>query len=188
MGGAGPTDPLGSRGERVVALVRFALQRVSVASSTRPVDLGEVPARMNRSTRILLAVLALVALGAAACGDDDDDTGGGATATSAAPEDLRATDDVVAAGLQQIDGLVQQASAVVGSDKAAAQALSDQIEPVWQKVEGTVKANDQEIYLTFEDSFAALAGAAEKADTARAAKAAADVKQAVATYLAAHPA
>jgi len=143
---------------------------------------------MNRSTRILLAVLALVALGAAACGDDDDDTAGGATATSVAPEDVKASDEVVAAGLQKIDGIVQQAAAVVGSDDAAAKALSDQIEPIWFTVEGTVKANDQEIYLTFEDSFAALAGAAQKGDTARATKAAADVKQAVTTYLAAHPA
>jgi hypothetical protein len=136
---------------------------------------------------LLLIVLALAVLGAA-CGDDDDDSGSAATPTSAAPEDLRAPAAAVTAGLQQIDGIVQQAAAAVGSDKSAAKASSEQIEPIWETIEGTIKANDQEAYLTFEDAFAALEGAADKDDTARATKAAADVKQAVADYTAKYPA
>jgi hypothetical protein len=141
---------------------------------------------MKRTSRLLFVVLALAVLGAA-CGDDDD-SGGGATTTSVTPEDVRAPAAAVTAGLQQIDGIVQQAAAAVGTDQAQAKALSDQIEPIWFTIEGTIKANDQDVYLTFEDAFASLAGAAEKDDAARATKAAADVKQAVADYIAKHPA
>jgi hypothetical protein len=141
---------------------------------------------MKRSRRLLLVVVLALAVLGTACGDDDDD-GGGATTTSVAPEDVQAPAAAVAAGLQKIDGIVQQAAAAVGTDQDAAKELSDQIEPIWFTIEGTVKANDQDVYLTFEDAFASLAGAAEKADTARATKAAADVKQAVTDYLAKYP-
>ncbi len=142
---------------------------------------------MKRSRRFLLVVLALAVL-SAACGDDDDDSPGGATATSVVPEDVRASAVDVVAGLQKIDGIVQQAAAAVGPDQAQAKSLSDQIEPIWFTIEGTIKANDQDVYLTFEDAFAALAGAADKNDTARATTAAANVKQAVTDYVAKYPA
>jgi hypothetical protein len=142
---------------------------------------------MKRSWRILFVLLA-VALVAAACGDDDDAGSGAATATSLAPEDVQAPAAAVAAGLQRIDGIVQQAAAAVGTDDATARSLSDQVEPIWFTIEGTVKANDTEVYLGFEDSFASLAGAAEKGDVDRATKAASAVQQAVADYVAKHPA
>jgi hypothetical protein len=143
---------------------------------------------MKRSARLLLVVLALaLAMVAVACGDDDDTSAASATTATPAPEDLRAPADQVAAGLQQIEGIAQQAAAAVGTDQGQAKELADSIEPIWFTIEGTIKANDTNVYLDFEDAFASLSGAAEKGDTARAATAAAEVEQSVADYLAKYP-
>ena len=147
---------------------------------------------MLRWTRLLLVVLAVAALGAACGGDDDDAGGGGATDTATtaapAPEDLRPPASEVSAGLQQIDGIVQQAAAAVGTDQDQATELAGSVTPIWFSIEGTIKANDVDTYLNFEDAFAGLNGAAQKGDTARAATIATNVSQYIADYLAKYPA
>lgn len=126
----------------------------------------------------LMVVVAVVAL-AAACAKTDKETG-------PAPEDKRATPAEVAAGLGKIEGFAKDV-AQAGSDKAKAKAADELIEPQWQLIEGTVKANSKDLYLAFEDSFALLENAAKDGDAAKAAKGSTDVSKAVTQYLATYP-
>ena len=89
--------------------------------------------------------------------------------------------------MTQIGGITAQAAQAVPSDKAKAQDASEQIEPVWQHVEGTVKANDPDAYITFEDSFAALEKAVDDGDAAKAQEAATTVATTVTAYLEKYP-
>ncbi len=104
-----------------------------------------------------------------------------------APEQLRASDAEVATGLRQIDTIAKGIAASTGIDKAHATDLAGQIEPVWEEIEGTVKANDSNTYLSFEDAFATLKSAAASGDSASAETAATNVSASVSLYLAAHP-
>jgi hypothetical protein len=136
----------------------------------------------NRLTRTVLALLGAVAL-LGACGNDKPD----GSPSSAAPENLRAPAAEVATGLETIRQLAADIAAAAGTDKAKAATLLEQIEPAWKKIEGTIKANDQDAYLTFEDAFAALGKAAEEGDSAKASKASNDVSTASSAYLARYP-
>lgn len=128
----------------------------------------------------LAVVVAVLALFAGACSKDDKKT-------TSAPEDMRATAAEVTAGLRKIDGIAKDVAAQAGTDKAKAVSTDAQIEPLWAMIEGTVKANDKEAYLGFEDNFALLADAAKSGDGARAAKGSAGVSKAVTDYLARYP-
>ncbi len=131
-----------------------------------------------------------LALFAGACSSNDKSTVTQSSTASAsqAPEDVKAPAAEVTAGLQQIQDITAQVAQAVGSDKATASDLNEQIEPVWQKIEGTVKSNDSEAYITFEDSFAALGKAVDSGDSAKAQEAANTVATTVAAYVAAYPA
>jgi hypothetical protein len=143
-----------------------------------------------RGARVM-ATAAVLALGLslAACGDDDDDAATEGSATEGtAPEDVRASDAEVATGLQQIDDLGDEvASAVADGDDDGAVEANEQIEPAWFGVEGTVKANDEDVYLTFEDNFATLGMAVDEGDAEGAQTAADTVSETVSAYLADHP-
>lgn len=136
----------------------------------------------------MVALAAAVAALAVGCGSSDDPgTPGSAAATTApAPEDITTSPAAVAAGLQQITTLAGQIAAA-GTAKVKASSLADQIEPIWSKIEGTVKANDQNAYLAFEDNFALLETGAEAGDTAKTQQGAAGVAKAAAAYLAKYP-
>lgn len=137
----------------------------------------------SKALGVRLAVaLASLALVGGACSSDSD------SESKAAPEDKRATAAEVAAGLARIDTSAKAVAAQAGTDKAKAEEASGQIEPVWEDIEGTIKANDQETYLTFEDNFALLENAAKDGDTAKASTAAAVVSKAVSEYVARYPA
>lgn len=135
-----------------------------------------------RSVRGSLVVMALLLVGAA-CSDGGEDA-----ASSPVPEDVRASAAEVAEGLQAIqttsDGI---AAALAIGDQTAAQALVDQIEPAWQGIEGTLKANDEDAYITFEDTFALLETAVEDGDDQLAQQGADAVSEAVSAYLATYP-
>lgn len=133
----------------------------------------------------VVAVALAVSLGVAGCSDDADD----ATVTTdaaAAPEDVRAPAAEVTTGLRQIE-TIASAVAAAGADTDAAKAQVEEIEPVWARIEGTVKANDEDAYVSFEDSFALLEKAAEEGDAARSQQGSADVAKAVSAYLAEYP-
>ena len=99
----------------------------------------------------------------------------------------KASADTVAAGLQKIEGIAASSAAAVGKDEAKAEKLHADIEPVWEKIESTVRANDSDAYVALEGSFTLLKIAAKGADTSKASKASEELSSAVKTYLASHP-
>jgi hypothetical protein len=128
--------------------------------------------------RRLITALALVGAlaGLVGCSGSSGESDTAAT-TSVAPEEKRTTAAAVATGIKGIDTL----AAKIGAASAdAGKTLSEGIEPLWQPIEGTVKANDADTYLAFEDNFALL----ESGDVAKAQRGAAGVKAAAAAYLA----
>jgi hypothetical protein len=137
----------------------------------------------------MAAMTIALALVAGACSSDDKSTVTPAATDdeSKAPEEVLAPAAEVSAGLIQIRDITAQAAQAVGSDKAKAQELTEQIEPVWEHVEGTVKANDSDAYIIFEDSFAALGSAVDAGDSAEAQEAATTVAATVTAYLENYP-
>jgi hypothetical protein len=131
-----------------------------------------------------VAVGLALAITGAACG------GGGSSKSkgeASAPEDQRASAAQVTAGLGTIGGIVGQVSLAASADAKSAKQLNEGIEPEWEKIEGTVRANDKDLYIRFEDDFAALGKAAAAGDATKAQSTAADVADAIKAYLAKYP-
>ena len=131
-----------------------------------------------------VAVLLALTMGGVACGSDGDKK---KDAEKQAPEDLRAPAAAVTAGLGQIDAIVAQIGLAASADAKQAKELAEGIEPTWEKIEGTIRDNDKDAYIRFEDDFAALTKAAEAGDGPKAQQTAADVADAVKAYLAKFP-
>jgi hypothetical protein len=130
-------------------------------------------------------------LGTSACGSKDSDANQPAVGTEhgdLAPEDVHAPDAEVADGLGKIKGIVDEIGTSAATDNNHAKDLQGEIEPIWASIEGTVKANDSNAYLTFEDQFAVIGKAVTQKDESSAKTAAALVDKTADTYLAAHPA
>jgi hypothetical protein len=129
-------------------------------------------------------VLLALTMGGAACS-----SGGGnkETASTTAPEEHRAGAAEVTTGLGKISSLSAQISLAAGADAKAAKDLNDGIEPAWQAIEGTVRANDKDLYIRFEDDFAALSKAAAAGDGTKAEQMSVDIADAVKAYLAKFP-
>jgi hypothetical protein len=145
--------------------------------------------RLMRGTAVAATMIGL-ALAASACSNDDTATvtpNQGSTSKSQAPEDVRAPDAQVSAGLKQIQDITAQAAQSAASDRSKAKDLTEQIEPVWEEIEGTVKANDADAYITFEDSFAALEKAVDSGDASKAQQAATTVATTATAYLQKYP-
>jgi hypothetical protein len=124
-------------------------------------------------------------MGGVACGS------GGGKAKDAdskpAPEDLRAPAAAVTTGLGKIDPLAAQIALAASVDAKTAKEQAAGIEPLWQPIEGTIRENDKDAYIRFEDDFAALEKAAEAGDGPKAQQAAADISAAIKAYLAKFP-
>lgn len=99
----------------------------------------------------------------------------------------RAPADAVAAGLQKIEDIASNSADAAGTDAAKAEDLHAGIEPVWEKIEAAVKANDSAAYVALEDNFTLLKIAAKSADPAKASTASENLSEAVKSYLAKHP-
>ena len=139
----------------------------------------------RRSVWRIVAVLLALAAAGVACG-----SGGGkdnAKESNDAPEAHQAPAAQVTAGLGKIGGIAAQVTLAAGADAKSAKQLNEGIEPAWQQIEGTVRANDKDLYIRFEDDFAALSKAASDGDSAKAQQAAADIASAVKAYLAKYP-
>jgi hypothetical protein len=144
----------------------------------------------EQKVRGAAAALAILLAGTAAlagCGGDDDSKDAGGTTSPAAPEDLRAPDAEVATGLQNLKQIAADTAAAVEADPATAESKHESIEAAWEPIEGTIKANDQSAYLTFEDNFATLGNAVDDGDSAKAAQASDAIGAAADAYLAAYP-
>jgi hypothetical protein len=138
-----------------------------------------------RSWSLMLMVVSAVGLAGCSGGGDTSVAPAAPTTTSAAaPQEQSANAAEVAAGLRKIDQLAKGIAESAGTDKARAASLDGQIEPTWKPIEDTVKANDQDTYLTMEDNFAVLEKAADEGDAAAATKGSAAISSAVQAYLA----
>jgi len=139
----------------------------------------------RRSVWRMAAVLLALTTAGTACG-----SGGGssnAKESKEAPEAHQAPAAQVTAGLGQIKDLAARVSAAAASDAKSAKALDEGIEPAWNQIEGTVRTNDADLYLRFEDDFAAIEKAVESGDAAKTQSSTADVSAAVKAYLAKYP-
>jgi hypothetical protein len=130
---------------------------------------------------VAVGLLALTVTGTA-CGGDKEKK-----ATEPDRYELRASAKDVATGLGQIESLTNQVALAVSADAKAAKTQAEGIEKLWQPIEGTIRANDQDSYIRFEDAFAALEKAADDADSAKAQTAAKNVSDAVKAYVAKYP-
>jgi len=140
-----------------------------------------------RSWSLMLMVVSAVGLAGCSGGGDTSVAPAAPTETSAAaPQEQSASAAEVAAGLRKIDQLAKGIAGSAGTDKVKATSLDGQIEPTWKTIEDTVKANDQDTYLTMEDNFAVLEKAADDGDAAAATKGSAAISSAVQDYLAKH--
>ena len=137
--------------------------------------------------RAVAVGLALVVSGACGGGGGGNSKSNG-QASSPAPEDQRASAVEVTAGLAKIGGIVGQVGLAAGADAKSAKQLDEGIEPEWEKIEGTIRANDKDLYLRFEDDFAALGKAAAAGDATKATQTAADIAKAIKAYMAKYPA
>jgi hypothetical protein len=134
-----------------------------------------------------VAVGVALAMAGVACGGGGSNESNGSAASTTAPEDNRAPAAQVMAGLGRIGGIVGQVGLAASADAKSAKQLAEGIEPEWQKIEGTVRANDKDLYIRFEDDFAALKKSAADGDGTRAQQTAADVAEAIKAYLAKFP-
>ena len=134
---------------------------------------------MKRALRLLAVACTCGALlVASGCGDDEETAGSGAKAP---PESRIAPDAAVSAGLKTMVVVAKGISRV--PDEAASKKASNGLEPVWMKVEGTVKKNEPDMYATIEEDLALLqSGERSKTKTG-----AAELSKTVDAYLAKHP-
>src|SRR5436190_22690396 len=109
---------------------------------------------------IVLSLAWVASMGLMACGDDDKGSAAKTTMATPAPESQFAPDAEVALGLM---ALVKVAEAISQeSDEAASKQASEGLEPVWMKVEGTVKKNDPDSYATIEEDLSLLESGDQK--------------------------
>ena len=78
--------------------------------------------------------------------------------------------------------------AAAGANKAKATMISEGIEPIWARIEATVKANDKGSYETFEKGIEGVEAAAKAGDAAKASGSAGVIASAAKFYGAKFPA
>src|SRR6476620_7271281 len=132
---------------------------------------------MQRTLRaVALACVSAGLLVSAGCGGDDNKT-----SSDPAPESRTAPDAEVAVGLKALVGVANGITKIPNA--TAARKASDALEPVWMKVEGTVKKNEPDMYATIEEDLSLL----ESGDSAKTASGATELAKTVASYVAKHP-
>jgi hypothetical protein len=116
------------------------------------------------------------------------DNGGGSSGTpTTRPEDRRVTSAEVTSGLAQLQTQVDQAATSAGSDGAAAKTQADTAFETWERIEGTIKNNEQDLYLRFEDALSDIRTGTRDGDAAKAQRGAEEIKAISGEYLANHP-
>jgi hypothetical protein len=135
--------------------------------------------RTSRVAAVAALLTAPVLLVGCSSSSNTPETQGSATP---APEEVTTSPQAVTAGLQQIKAIAAQVKAQI-ADKTSATKLDEGIEPVWASIEGTVKKNDSDAYLAFEDAFALLADAASSSDATKATSAVDAIDKAVTAYV-----
>jgi hypothetical protein len=138
---------------------------------------------MRTKMGVVAAAVAVVGL-AVGCSDN----GGGSKSTATTrPEDRRVTDAEVTTGLGQLQTQVDQAATSAGTDAAAAKTQADTAFETWERIEGTIKNNEQDLYLRYEDALSDVRTGTRDGDAAKAQRGAQDIQAISAEYLANHP-
>ena len=133
----------------------------------------------------IAGVAAVAAVLGLAVGCSDNGGNGGTRTTR--PEDRRVSDAEVTSGLAQLQTQVEQAAGSAGSDAATAKTQADTAFETWERIEGTIKRNEQDLYLRFEDALSDVRTGARDGDAAKAQRGAADITTISGEYLATHP-
>ena len=138
--------------------------------------------RLSRLGLATAAGLTTLTLTLAACGS----SGGSSQSatTTEAPEDKIVPDAQVTAGLAATQATMAQ---LIADPTAATDKALDDMFNGWVAYEGTVKKNEVEMYLTFEDALAAFTKAGKAKDAAGMTAAAATFADTAKSYLAKHP-
>ena len=134
---------------------------------------------MRSKGPITLAMTAILLFGGVACGDDKE-------SSEAAEETGHAVvpDAVVTQGLAATQQLLADIESGKTTDKDKA---LDAVEVSWASYEGTIKQNEVEMYLAFEDALAAMQKAVKAGNNADITTAKAKFATTAQTYLAKHP-
>lgn len=124
-----------------------------------------------KQPKLTVALVTLVATGAAglaACGSDESSS---SPTTTVAPESILVPDAQVTTGLATLRTAFEDAEQAVSSTSATVKVSADKLEDLWFAIEGRIKKNDPLSYINFEDALARMANAAKDADAADARKA-----------------
>jgi hypothetical protein len=125
-----------------------------------------------------LAMTAILLFTGAACGDDKE-----AEESESAGHEIVA-DSVVTSGLATTLQLLSDIESGKTTDKTKA---LDDVETSWASYEGTIKQNEVDMYLAFEDALAGIQKAVKASNTADLTTAKAKFAATAQTYLAKHP-
>ena len=104
-----------------------------------------------------------------------------------AAEGARLSPGEVAEGLRTIQVIAGDVVSA-GANQAKAEMIAEGIEPIWARIEDTIKANDQGSYATFEKGIEGLEAAAKAGDAAKAGGSSGVLASAVKFYVAKFPA
>lgn len=103
-----------------------------------------------------------------------------------AAENAKVSAAEVAEGLSTIQ-IIAGDVVSAGTNKAKAAMIAEGIEPIWSRIEATVKANDAKSYETLEKGIEGLEAAAAAGDAAKAGGSAGTIASAVKFYVAKFP-
>jgi hypothetical protein len=131
-----------------------------------------------------VALLGLVGL-ASSCSDDKSATSAPGAVTTLAPEDVKVDAATVTAGLKKLPATIAAAIAAIGTADVDAKVAA--IENEWASFEGTVKATDQDLYLSIEDQLDPLQEQIRSGDTAKANATAQKMAALFTQYMTNHP-
>jgi hypothetical protein len=107
---------------------------------------------------------------------------------SDAAEAAKPTAAQVADGLKTVQHHAEEVVEYAGTDKAKAQKEWDEAHETWEGIEDTIRDNDKDAYVAFEDALEGLSAAAKAGDAKKAAEEAGALAKATTAYLAKYPA
>jgi hypothetical protein len=108
-------------------------------------------------------------------------------ARSDAADDAKPSASKVAEGLKGVMHAAEEVAEYAGKDKAKAQKEWDEAHETWEGIEDTIRDNDKNAYIEFEDALEALGAAAKAGDAKKAEDASAALAKASKAYLAKFP-
>ena len=140
--------------------------------------------RMSRSVRATLGVV-LAATALAACGSSGGSSA--STPSTTSPEEKIVPAAEVTAGLAAVRTFAQGLPAALAADQSQARKDVDGMYEKWFTFEGTVRKNDQDLYLTMEDGLGGMKIGVQEHKPDRVTRGLSDFETAADAYLKKHP-